>query len=59
MFADPGGAPAVRPAPQGERLLPRGSVAFDVHADVTTMMAGGIAALLLQMLHPHALAGVW
>ena len=29
-----------------------------VHADVTAMMVGGIAALLLQMLHPHALRGV-
>ena len=29
-----------------------------VHADVTAMMVGGIAALLLQMLHPHALQGV-
>ncbi len=30
-----------------------------VHGDFTTMMIGGIAALLLQMLHPRALAGVW
>ncbi|MBC7986646.1 MAG: DUF2236 domain-containing protein [Sphingomonadaceae bacterium] len=30
-----------------------------VHGDVTTMMVGGIAALLLQMLHPAVLAGVW
>ncbi len=29
-----------------------------VHADVTAMMVGGISALLLQMLHPHALRGV-
>ncbi|MFN7175871.1 MAG: oxygenase MpaB family protein [Thermaurantiacus sp.] len=59
MFADPSGRRAVTPAPQDQRLLPKGAVSFDVHADVTTMMAGGIAALLLQMLHPHALAGVW
>jgi len=35
------------------------SVAWRVHRDVTTMMVGGIAALLLQMLHPAVLAGVW
>ena len=35
------------------------SVAWRVHGDVTTMMVGGIAALLLQMLHPAVLAGVW
>jgi uncharacterized protein (DUF2236 family) len=40
-------------------LIPRGSVAWRVHGDVTSMMVGGIAALLLQMLHPGALAGVW
>jgi uncharacterized protein (DUF2236 family) len=30
-----------------------------VHGDVTSMMVGGIAVLLTQMLHPKALAGVW
>jgi len=30
-----------------------------VHGDVITMMVGGIAALLLQMLHPAVLGGVW
>ncbi|KLI63268.1 oxygenase MpaB family protein [Aurantiacibacter marinus] len=29
-----------------------------VHADLVSMMVGGMAALLLQMLHPHALKGV-
>jgi uncharacterized protein (DUF2236 family) len=29
-----------------------------VHADVVSMMVGGMAALLMQMLHPHALQGV-
>ena len=42
-----------------DALIAPGSVAWRVHGDVTTMMAGGIAALLLQMLHPAALAGVW
>lgn len=40
-------------------LFPPGSVIRRVHGDVTTMMVGGIAALLTQMLHPGALAGVW
>ena len=35
------------------------SVAWRVHGDVTSMLIGGIAALLLQMLHPAVLAGVW
>lgn len=35
------------------------SAAWKVHADFTTMMVGGVAALLMQMLHPGALAGVW
>jgi uncharacterized protein (DUF2236 family) len=52
---------------QGERPVERrddglfgpGSVAWKVHGDVTTMMVGGTAALLMQMLHPSVLAGVW
>ncbi|TWI50869.1 uncharacterized protein (DUF2236 family) [Pseudomonas duriflava] len=35
------------------------SVCWKVHSDFTCMLIGGIAALLLQMLHPLALAGVW
>lgn len=42
-----------------QALLPPGSVAWRVHGDVTTMMVGGVTALLLQMLHPAAAAGVW
>jgi uncharacterized protein (DUF2236 family) len=45
--------------PSDDALIPRGSVAWRVHGDVTTMMVGGISGLLLQMLHPAALAGVW
>lgn len=40
-------------------LFGPGSAAWAVHGDVTTMMVGGVAALLLQMLHPAVLAGVW
>jgi uncharacterized protein (DUF2236 family) len=49
-----------KPVPASdEALFPRGSVIRRVHGDVTSMMVGGIAALLTQMLHPQALAGVW
>lgn len=49
-----------RPVPASDdALFPRGSVIRRVHGDVTSMMVGGIAALLTQMLHPKALAGVW
>lgn len=49
-----------KPVPASDdALFPRGSVIWRVHGDVTSMMVGGIAALLTQMLHPQALAGVW
>lgn len=35
------------------------SVVWPVHGDFSSMLCGGISALLLQMLHPSALAGVW
>ena len=35
------------------------SVIWRVHGDVTSMMVGGVAALLMQMLHPAVLGGVW
>ncbi|MFS0738300.1 oxygenase MpaB family protein [Sphingomonas sp. 1P06PA] len=52
---------------QGERPVERSadalfapsSVAWRVHGDVAGMMVGGVASLLLQMLHPGVLAGVW
>jgi uncharacterized protein (DUF2236 family) len=49
-----------KPVPASDdALFARGSVIRRVHGDVTSMMVGGIAALLTQMLHPQALAGVW
>ena len=49
-----------KPIPASDQaLFPPGSVIRRVHGDVTSMMVGGIAALLTQMLHPKALAGVW
>lgn len=51
-----GERPTVR---SSDALHPPHSVIWQVHGDVTTMMIGGVTALLLQMLHPAALAGVW
>lgn len=51
-------AGAGRPSGDAGLMGPDG-VAWRVHGDFTTMMTGGVAALLMQMLHPHALAGVW
>jgi uncharacterized protein (DUF2236 family) len=44
--------------PSDEALFERDSPIRLVHADLVGMMSGGIRALLLQMLHPHALQGV-
>lgn len=35
------------------------SICWRVHSDFPSMLCGGISALMLQMLHPLALAGVW
>ncbi len=44
--------------PSDEAFFARDTPIRMVHADVVSMMVGGMAALLLQMLHPHALRGV-
>lgn len=54
-------------AEKGERTILRradalfapDSVAWRVNGDIVTMMIGGVSGLLLQMLHPAVLAGVW
>lgn len=51
-----GETPVIR---QPDGLFGPQSVCWRVHGDVVTMMVGGVAALLLQMLHPAVLAGVW
>jgi uncharacterized protein (DUF2236 family) len=58
MFNDRrrGERPGVRTA---DGLFGPRAVVWRVHGDVTSMMVGGVAALLLQMLHPAVLAGVW
>lgn len=54
------GTPIDYDHPPGDAGLfgPR-SVTWRVHADFPGMMAGGVCALMLQTLHPLALAGVW
>jgi len=58
LFNDPArGETPVERRPDG--LFGPGSAAWAVHGDVTSMMVGGITGLLLQMLLPEVLAGVW
>ncbi len=40
-------------------LLGPDSMPWRVHADFTSMMVGGLSSLMLQALHPRALAAVW
>lgn len=58
MFNDPdkGERPIIR---QSDGLFGPDSVAWRVHGDVVGMLVGGVSGLLLQMLHPAVLAGVW
>lgn len=44
--------------PSDDALFAKNTPIRMVHADVVSMMVGGIRGLLLQMLHPHALQGV-
>lgn len=44
---------------RADALFAPDSVAWRVHGDVVCMLTGGIASLMLQMLHPKVLAGVW
>lgn len=54
--ADKGERPVLR---RTDALFAPDSVAWKVNGDVVTMMIGGVSGLLLQMLHPAVLAGVW
>ena len=55
-----GGPPVAFLIPKGDRgLFGPESIAWKVHADFISMMIGGISSLILQALHPQALAGVW
>lgn len=48
-YREPGGDPGV---------VGPGSVAWQIHADLPGMLVGGFAALMLQTLHPQAMAAV-
>jgi uncharacterized protein (DUF2236 family) len=52
------GEPAPIATDPDDAYLPPGGVARRVHADLATMLIGGVSALLLQTLHPLAMAGV-
>ncbi|WP_034296555.1 oxygenase MpaB family protein [Herbaspirillum sp. RV1423] len=55
----PPGSPDFR-LPKGDPgLFGPASACWQVHSDFTAMLIGGVSALLLQMLHPLPLAGVW
>lgn len=58
LFNDPskGDRPVTR---RTDALFAPGSVIWRVHGDVVTMLIGGVDSLMLQMLHPAVLAGVW
>lgn len=58
IFAEPGGQP-IEISRRDNGLFGPQSICWQVHGDVTPMMIGGIASLLLQMLDPLVLAGVW
>ncbi|WP_368039965.1 oxygenase MpaB family protein [Sphingomonas bacterium] len=58
LFNDRGrGEKPVARRPDG--LFGPDAVAWRVHGDVGAMMVGGVSSLLLQMLMPEVLAGVW
>ena len=59
MVAEPDRERRVPRAADDPGMIARDSVAWTVHSDFPSMMVGGTAALLMQMLHPAALAGVW
>ena len=60
MVGGSSGPPVAFLTPKGDRgLFGPESIAWRVHADFISMMIGGISSLVLQALHPQALAGVW
>jgi len=52
------GTPPVTCEDPDESYMPVGGAARAVHGDLAAMLVGGIASLLLQMLHPLVMTGV-
>ncbi|HKY92605.1 MAG TPA: oxygenase MpaB family protein [Nevskiaceae bacterium] len=60
LFASSPATLAVYEQPAGDPgLFGPDTITWRIHADFPGMMAGGLCALMLQTLHPRALAGVW
>lgn len=59
MGSDEASAVDLTRPPGDDGLFGPDSASWQVHGDFTAMMIGGVSALLLQMLHPAVLAGVW
>lgn len=60
VIAGPQGPTLDYDTPLGDAgLFGPDSVTWRIHSDFPAMMSGGICALMLQTLHPRALAGVW
>jgi uncharacterized protein (DUF2236 family) len=55
----PGGTLDYDRPPGDPGLFGPDSVTWRIHADFPGMLAGGLSALMMQTLHPLALAGVW
>jgi len=55
---EPGGIDYAQP-PGDPGLFGPDSATWQIHADFAGMLSGGLCALMLQTLHPAALAGVW
>ena len=58
MRPDPAADPGIDRPAGDTGLFGPGSAVWAVHGDFPSMMIGGVSSLLLQMLHPAALAGV-
>ncbi len=59
VLGEPGGTlEAYRDPPGDPGLFGPGSPAWQVHSDLPSMLVGGISSLMLQALHPLAMAGV-
>ncbi len=59
VLGEPGGGLDAYGDPPGDPgLFGPGSIAWQVHSDLPSMLVGGISSLMLQALHPLAMAGV-